>query len=192
MAENQAEEMITLKKAERQVELACQRLALLHLAFARTLVDELGEEKGKKIIIKAIKNYGQRIGDKVKNSVVEQGLEPLPENYGAGKARDLPEFGMHQGHERVIVDGENRRRAYGCVMGKLWRECGEGDLGRLYCLVDPAKYLAFNPNYKLVHTRALPDGDDFCELVVRPTTEKERADFADENKDWSYIDKDNE
>ena len=74
-------------------------------------------------------------------------------------------------------------------MGKLWNELGEGELGRLYCLVDPAKYMAYNPNFKLAHLRALPGGDEYCELVVRPTTEQERKDFADKDKDWSYIDR---
>ena len=48
--------------------------------------------------------------------------------------------------------------------------------------------MAFNPKFKLIHTKALPDGDEYCELVVRPTTEQERKDFADKDKDWSYID----
>ena len=74
-------------------------------------------------------------------------------------------------------------------MGKLWNELGEGELGRLYCLVDPAKYMAYNPNFKLAHSRALPDGDECCELVIKPTTEQERKDFTDKDKDWSYIDR---
>jgi hypothetical protein len=49
--------------------------------------------------------------------------------------------------------------------------------------------MAFNPSFKLFHTRALPDGDEYCELVVRPTTEQERKDFTDRDKDWLYIDR---
>jgi hypothetical protein len=80
-------------------------------------------------------------------------------------------------------------RAYKCALGEVWKEYGEEKLGRLYCYVDPAKYMAYNPNYKLVHIKALPDGDDYCELTVRPTTEQERKDFSSEKKDWRYIDK---
>ncbi len=168
------------------MEVTSERLALLHLSFARTIVDELGEEEGKKLILKAIKNYGKRVGQAAREKVISQGLEPTPENYG--KASDLPEYGMHEGREKVLVDGENRSRAYGCVMGKVWVEQGEPELGRLYCYVDAAKYLAYNPDYKLIHNKALTDGDAYCEFSVRKTTEQEKRDFADDDAEWSYID----
>jgi hypothetical protein len=183
------EQMVTFKKAKREVELVCRRLALLHISFARTLVNELGEEKGKQLVLKAIKDYGKRVGEKVRQDVISEGLEPLPENYGVGKSRNLPDFGMHDGRESRVEDGESRPRAYGCVMAKVWLECGEGELGRLYCYVDPAKYMAYNPKYKMLHLKAMPDGDEYCEFAIRPTTPEEQADFASEDKDWSYIDK---
>lgn len=188
MAEKK-EEMISMERARRAVEITCERVAFLHLAYARTIVNELGEKEGKKLILKAIKDYGKRIGEKVRKGVIEQGLEPVPANYGAGKARDLPEFGMHTGRERPVVDGEQRMRAFGCVMGKVWLEAGEGELGCLYCYVDPAKYMAYNPKYKLVHIKATPSGDECCEMAVRLTTAKERADFENPDTDWAYIDK---
>ena len=178
-------EAVPLEEAKEQVRRVCVRLGLLHLSFARTLVEELGEEKGKELALKAIKDYGRRIGEEARSKATAQGLDNSPANY----REDLPAFGMHDRSERVEVEGEHRRRAYGCVMGKLWQELGEGELGRLYCYVDPAKYMAFNPGFKLMHLKALPDGDEYCELVVRPTTEQERKDFTADDKDWRYIDK---
>ncbi len=180
------EETVTLEDAKQQVRRVCLRLGLLHLSFSRTLVNELGEEKGKELILKAIKDYGIRIGKKAKTDAIAQGLD----NSLANMKGDLPSYGMHKrGGKTVEVDGETKRRVYGCVMAEVWNELGEGELGRLYCYVDPAKYMAFNPSFKLFHTRALPDGDEYCELVVRPTTEQERKDFMDRDKDWSYIDR---
>ncbi len=176
-------ETVNLDEAKEQVKRVSLRLGLLHLSFARTLVDELGEKKGKEVILKAIKDYGTRIGEKMKAEVMAQGLDNSPANFKG----DLPQYGMND--RRETVAGETSRCIYGCVMGKLWNELGEGELGRLYCLVDPAKYMAYNPNFKLTHSRALPDGDEYCELAVRPTTEQERKDFADKDKDWSYIDR---
>jgi hypothetical protein len=183
-----AKEKISIEEAKRQVEVTAQRIGLLHLSFAKTLVEELGEERGKQLILKAIKDYGKRCGERVRKGVIAQGLDLIPENYGAGEARDLPKFGMHERIEMIEMEGEKRVRAYGCVMAKIWREYGEDRLGRLYCYVDPAKYMAFNPKFKLIHLKALPDGDDYCELIVRPTSEKEREDFSAEDKDWAYID----
>lgn len=182
-------ETISVEEAKREVEMTAQRIGLLHLSFAKTLVDELGEEKGRQLILKAIKDYGKRCGERVRKGVIAQGLDPLPENYGVGGSRDLPEFGMHERRETVEVEGDRRVRAYGCVMAKVWKEYGEEKLGRVYCYVDPAKYMAFNPKFKQIHLKALPDGDDYCEFAVRPTSEKEREDFLAKDKDWSYIDK---
>lgn len=177
-------ETVALEEAKEQVRRVCRRLALLHLSFAKTLVEELGEKKGQQMVLKAIKDYGIRIGEEVKADVTAQRLDNNPANY----KEDLPLYGMHSGIEEIVVKGEKRMRAYGCVMGKIWNELGEGKLGRLYCYVDLAKYMAFNPNFKLIHLKVLPSGDDYCEFALRPTTEQERKDFADRQKDWSYMD----
>jgi len=179
------EETVTLEVAREQVRRVCVRLGLLHLAFAETIMEELGEEKGKKLILKAIKNYGSKCGEKVKKSVKSQGLDVVPDNY----KEDLPEFGMHDRLETVEENGEKRIRAYGCVMAKVWKEYDKDNLGRFYCYVDPAKYMVFNPDYKLFHIKTIPDGDNYCELTIQRTSEKEKEDFASEDRDWSYIDR---
>jgi len=107
---------------------------------------------------------------------------------GPGSTEDLPMYGMHERTEVLNVEGQRRTRAYGCVMGKVWRELGAGDLGRIYCYVDPAKYMAYNPDFKLIHYKALPDGDEYCELGVVPTTEKDREEFAAKDSDLKSID----
>ena len=53
--------------------------------------------------------------------------------------------------------------------------------------MDPASSMAFNPDYKLVQLKSLPDGDPYCELVMRPSTEEDRAEFAADDTDWSII-----
>jgi len=186
MSEN---ESVPIEEAKQEVELAARRLGLLHLSYATTLIKELGEKKGRKLILKAIKDYGQKIGEKAREVVVDKGLEPTPKSLHTGKVRDLPKYGANDGFEPVEVEGERRVRGYGCVMAKVWKEYDEDELGRLYCYVDPAKYMAYNPNFKLIHLKTLPDGDDYCEMVVRPTSEKEREDFQAEDRDWEYIDR---
>jgi len=181
--------MIPLEEAEHEVALTSRRIALLHLAFAKTLISEFGEEKGTQLIVKAIKAYGRQVGKEAREAVLAQGLELTPVNYSAGPARGLPKFGMHTRIEDVMVGSEPRFRAFGCVMGKVWNELGEGKLGRLYCLVDPAKFMTFNPDYKLAHAKALPDGDPYCEFCIRKTTEQERWDFASDDAEWTYIDR---
>jgi hypothetical protein len=157
MTEKKEEKNIPFAEAEGEVEITSRRIGLLHIAYARTLVDEFGEEEGKRLILKAIRDYGIRVG----KWMVKTGK------------RDLPRFGMHERRESVEVNGEKRTRAYGCVLAKVWREQGENELGRLYCYIDPVKTMTANPERKLIHTQVEPCGDPFCELVYRPTTEKE-------------------
>jgi hypothetical protein len=128
------------------------------------------------------------IGREVREKVLSQGLPPLPENYGKGTSRDLPRFGMHGRVEEVEVGGETRLRVYGCVLAGIWKSYGKDELGRLYCYVDPAKYMAYNPKYKLAHAKALPDGDPYCEFCIRHTTDRERTTFSAEGGEWTRVD----
>ncbi len=179
------EETITLEEAAKEVELVSQRLALLHLSYAKMLVSEFGEERGKELILKAIEDYGRNIGEKRREEIEQKGMEPTPENFSKGDAFRIPKFGMHSS----LKETEDSMELYGCAMGKLWRRYGEEDLGKLYCYVDPVKYMAFNDEHIQVHRKAMPAGDDRCEFVVRPSTEDEKELFRSKQKDISEIDK---
>jgi hypothetical protein len=155
-------EMVPLTEAENEVKVVTHRLALLHLAFARTLVDEYGWERGKQLVLDAMKEYGRRVAERTK-----QGHQSLPK-YGFWERRE--------GKTPI------------CELGKIVLEYDEMDIGSLYCLIDPAKTMWANPDEKLVHTRCLTVGDEHCEFETVPTTKEERDDFFGESKDWTYVD----
>ncbi len=182
----QSQEYVSRDEAAAQVAILFERLAMLHASYARTIVDELGEEEGRRVVLNAIREYGKKIGAQVREKAAARGEDDSPEHYTG----DLPKYGTHDRLETFEVDGEKRLRAYGCGMWKTWERLGEEELGRLYCNVDVAKYMGFNPRAKQIHTKALFAGDDCCELVVRPTSEQEQKDFANRNADWSYLDTD--
>jgi hypothetical protein len=179
---------VSIEDAKRQVELTSRRLGLLHLAFAEVLVRELGPRRGRQLVAQAIKQYSLKIGKAKRDRAQQEGLELTQESFL--QLSDLPSFGMHDHIEEVEVGGEKRIRAHGCVMGKVWHEQGGDTLGRYYCFVDPASSMAFNSDFKLVHTKALPDGDPYCELVIRPTTEEDRQEFLAKDTDWKRIEED--
>jgi len=179
------QEMIPIEEAKEQVALASRRIGLLHLAFAEVLVERLGPAEGKRMVTRAIKEYGRVIGEKKKERALEGGMDLGPECFRA--LSDLPSLGMHERIEEVEVEGERRIRAHGCVMGTVFNDMGKGELGGCYCVVDPASSMAFNPDYKLVQLKSLPDGDPYCELVMRPSTEEDRAEFAADDTNWSII-----
>jgi len=155
------EKTVPLSEAENEVKVVTQRLALLHLAYAKTLVEEFGWERGKQLVLDSVKRYGGYVADRT-----GKGYQGLP-RYGFWERREgRPDL---------------------CELGKVMVEMGEPELGALYCLIDPAKTMAADPGKKMIHTRCMIIGDDGCGFATVPTTEKERSDF-DGNRDWAHVD----
>lgn len=177
-------EKISKEEAAKEVELVSKRLALLHVSYAKTLVEEFGEEKGKELALKAIKRYGKKIGEKRREEIEEKGLEPTVDNFSEGDSLRIPKFGMHSDLEST-KDGI---KLYGCAMGKYWREMGEEELGKIYCYVDPAKYMGYNEDTVQIHHKAISAGDEYCEFEMRESTEKEKQIFRSEIKEFFEID----
>jgi len=155
-------EMVSREEAQRQVKSMITRAALIHYAFAKTIIDEVGEKRGKELIKKAMALYGEKVGQKARERAGEKGLPNTAENF----QDDLPTLGWHS-RERVVVDGERRARVHTCYLAETWKELGAKEIGRLYCYVDQAKYKAFNPELECVHTKNCLEGDPYCELAVR-------------------------
>jgi len=155
-------EMISKAEAFHQLKSMITRTALIHYAFTKTIIDELGKEKGKELAKKAIRLYGEMVGKKVRENTLAEGLPTLAENF----QNDLPALGWAD-REKVVVEGEKRARVHTCYLAETWKELGVPEIGRLYCFVDQAKYEAYNPELECVHTKNVLDGDPYCELAVR-------------------------
>ena len=155
------EKTVPLVEAENEVKVVTQRLALLHLAYAKTLVEEFGWSKGKQLILNSIKRYGEYVADRT-----SKGKQGLPK-YGFWERREgKPDL---------------------CELGKVMIDMGEPELGSLYCLIDPAKTMAADPKKKMIHTKCMILGDEECQFATITTTDEERRDFT-ENKDWTHTD----
>jgi hypothetical protein len=150
----------------RDVRLMARRTALLYYYFAKTLVDELGEEEGRRLIAKAVWAYGEHCGNAVRKGVEAMGLPPVDENFG--RVRDLPSAGWETSTVTHADGRQNPIAAY-CPLAAVWQALGAEAvaLGRLYCTVDQAKYNAYNPEYEFIHARNVLDGDEYCEFVVK-------------------------
>lgn len=155
-------DMISTEEAQRQVKSMIARAALIHYAFSKMIVEELGEKRGKEVIKKAVALYGAKVGEKARQRAKEKGLPNTAENF----QDDLPGLGWHA-REMVVVDGERRARVHTCYLAETWKELDAADIGRLYCYVDQAKYEAFNPDLECVHTKNCLEGHPYCELAVR-------------------------
>jgi len=158
---------ITIDECTEEVKLMARRAALLHYYFSEAIIDELGEEKGKALIKKAIWAYGEHCGAAVRKGVEAMGLPLTDENYG--KVRDLPKYGWEMAQIET-PEGETRPIATFCPLAATFKELGPRgmELGRLYCYVDQAKYEAYNPEMNFIHARNVLDGHEYCEFLVEP------------------------
>ena len=165
-------QMITAEECAFEVGLMARRTTLLHHYFSETIIEELGEKKGKELIKKAIWAYGQHCGNAVREGVEAMGLPPTDENYG--KVRDLPAYGWETGKVEM-PDGEPRTVCTFCPQADtIFKELGPRGikLGRLYCYVDRAHYKAYNPKGEFFNTKNVLDGDDCCEFLIEPEEKK--------------------
>jgi len=163
------QETITTAEAAAQIKLGLRRAALIYHHFARTLVDELGEKRGRELIKKAVESYGSHVGCEARQKAEDKKLDLKPENFES----DLPKYVWQT--EEIEIDGEKRSRVYFCPLAAEWMALGDIKTARLYCFVDQAKMTAFNPQYEYVHLKNLLDGDPFCELVIRPVGSVEQS-----------------
>jgi len=149
---------------ERSVRQMARRLALLYYYFARTLSEELGEQEGRRLVEKATREYGLHVGRAVRETLEKRGLELTPQNYG--KAADLPAVGWDF-QTTHAADGEVQTTCTYCPLAVAFQELAAADIGRMYCHMDQARYEGFNPEYELVHTQTVLDGDERCTWVIR-------------------------
>ena len=154
--------MITTDEAAAQIKLALRRAALIYHHFARTLIEEMGEARGRELILKAIESYGLDVGCQARQKALDRNLDLKPENFES----DLPQYVWQT--EEVEVNGEKRAIVHYCPLAAEWLKLGDTETARLYCFVDQAKMKAFNPDYEYVHLKNILDGDSCCELVIRP------------------------
>ena len=161
------EQEITVEECTAEIKLMARRTALLHYYFSEAILAELGEEKGRQLILKAITAYGAHCGRTVREGVEAMGLPLTDENYGM--IRDLPKYGWEEGMLEM-PDGGQRPVASYCPLAAVFKELGPRgmQIGRLYCYVDQAKYAAYNPDIVFTHARNLLDGDECCEFLTEP------------------------
>jgi hypothetical protein len=159
------EEKVSKESAIKNIYIMAERLAYIHYAFAKTLVDEFGEEQGRAIASKAIEKYGSIVAEIAQKNLETQGLEPILENY-----KDLPSWGW----DFVPVELPPEK-PYGfsnklenCPLANVWKNFGKDaeSLGRIYCYVDQAKYGAFGKGYRCIHDKNILDGDEYCIIRV--------------------------
>jgi hypothetical protein len=178
--------MVPMEEAAEQVRVTAVRLALMHIAYARTLVEALGEKKGKEMALKAIMTYGRMVGERNR-----AGAQDMP-HYGLHRTYDYGDKAFKDGRDMPLAQGEtldySNFKVHGCALAEVFLEYDEPELGCLYCYVDAAKSMGADPSHKLVHTACELLGDDCCSFTLTPTTQEEQEAFNTKNLKWKDTD----
>ncbi len=163
-----SDSIISIEDAKLAAEGALSRLALLHIAFSKVLIEEHGRERGLDLIAKAMIDYGKRIAERLQKG--------LP---------DLTNLGLNEEFEE---SEEGKLCVKGCTLAKVFKEQNALDVGHMYCYVDPAKTMSRNPEEKMIHLTSEACGDDGCTVDVVPTTQKDRETFSSRTGAWRKVD----
>ena len=156
--QGESKELVSQAEATEQVVLMARRLALLYHYTAQVLVEQMGDDKARDMLCDIIWRYGRDSGRATRARVEDLGLPTTTENFKSGS--DLPKWGWSS-DSVVGEDGVTRGRVTYCPLAAVWKEKGSQELGRIYCLVDEAKYEAYNGSW-CRHAKNLLDGDDCC------------------------------
>ncbi len=180
------QESVPFEEAFKQVQVAMSRLALMHLAYSQVLVENFGEEKGKELIIKSIMEYGRKIEEYSKDTDQDSSFYGIHGKY-VYKGKEFVDirdfFSLSEDIDFPSLE------IYDCSLAKVFTYFREEEIGKLYCYIDAARAMAKNPENKAIHTKCILCDDDFCQIKVEKTTEKERSDFQNNDKDWKEVDK---
>jgi len=152
----------------RAVERAVARIALLHIAFSKVLIEEHGRERGLDLIAKALIGFGKMCAEQLQK-----------------ESPDLTALGWYE-ESGETEDG--KLFAKGCTLAKVFKEQDALDVGHMYCYVDAARTMAMQPEAKMIHITCETCGDDKCTVDIVPTTEGEQRAFVNRDSSWRQVD----
>lgn len=167
----EAERTVPVEEAAEDRRALGRRIGRLYLAFARVLIDRLGEAEAKKAILEVIRDYSLHCAEARKKGMV-----------------DLPRRGIHKKSEMVKVNGQRRLRCYGCGIAQEFTMQDEKKLGSLYCYIDPCFFMLTLPNIKFYHTKMEPLGDEYCEFDLAIVSDEDMKKVLEPGHDYRDLD----
>jgi len=131
----------------------------LAVAFARELVEELGEEKAFPIIERAFTKLQIQNGQKLAKELGSNSFETMAE-YQRQLERDLDGIEVLE-----VTDREIKTKITRCVAYEAFDALGMPELCPLFCESDHPYIKAYNPDMKLVRTKEIANGDAYCDHI---------------------------
>ena len=131
----------------------------LAVAFAREFVAEVGEQPAMKACARAFEKLQVEHGKKLAERLGSNTLPSLAEDLRK-RAEEIPGLNILDVTDTQIVTKITRCRAF-----LAFQHLGMPDLCKLYCASDDAFIKAFNPKMKLIRTKTIAGGDEYCDHI---------------------------
>jgi hypothetical protein len=133
--------------------------------MAQALIDELGENEGKKKVLETVWKMSRDSGKRARKAFLEGGETPSWENH---RKQNGPVYALAW-EGGVVVDSPDRKVIeYGyCPLSDAFSNLGDQaeSLGDLYCsITDDAFWDGFNPEWKVAREKTF-SVDGVCRLV---------------------------
>lgn len=140
--------------------------ALLFAWLSRAVIEQVGRDRGERVIRKAIRRYGEERGLRMALRAQGDGNTLSMTNYMAyGEWKANPE---ETEQTLFAEDAGIRMEVHRCPWHRAWEEAGIMEYGRLYCLeIDTALARGFNPELTLEVNSTLSNDGRNCEFVFR-------------------------
>jgi hypothetical protein len=158
------EKQFTQSEVRDIVDKMARTQALLYHFISSEVVAEFGS-KGEAAVRRAIHQYGDRRGKKIREEVTAQGLPLTVENLS--KFYDLP-LPIAWVSEKIRTE-ENclEKKVTYCPFAEEWQELGSEKLGLIYCEQDLSMRKGYNSDFDLQQFTNLLNGDAHCHTIVQ-------------------------
>ena len=131
----------------------------LAVEFTSEFIKEFGAERSYAVIERVLK---EKLTTEAKLSVAKLGGNSIKHitKYCEGLAQGDCEITVIESTDSYVAIIVRRCKVY-----EAFNELGFPEIGRLYCKADYAFTEAFNPEMKLLRTKMISNGDEFCNHI---------------------------
>lgn len=154
----------TQEEVREIVDKMARTLALLHYHLSKEVIDTFGPA-GEEAVRRAIRNYGEARGRKVREEVLAKGLPLTVENLSRFYDLPLP-LAWESENVRTEQNYVEKKTTY-CPFAKEWKRLNGEKYGLIYCEQDLAMRRGYNPDLDVQQFTNVLNEDPHCHTIVQ-------------------------
>ena len=151
--------------------------AKIYYAFAYQIIQTLGEEKGKQLLVDCIRRYAAIRGTSVADFVARQGLDLNAENFV--RFYDAPFSDVQRACLSLFPDCklESAEGTTFCPYKEIWEQFSNGtEIGRIYCeAFHEAMWKSYHPRLRVKQDKIMTRGDEMCTFLTFMDGEEDKS-----------------